>query len=72
MAIHSSILAWRIPWAKEPDGLQSMELQRAGHDGATNTFDFLFSLICKKTPERPHILMDLETLSPDVRWLVCV
>ena len=25
-------LAWRIPWAKEPDGLQSMELQRVGHE----------------------------------------
>ena len=24
MAIHSSILAWRIPWTKEPGGLQSM------------------------------------------------
>ena len=24
MAIHSSILAWRIPWTEEPEGLQSM------------------------------------------------
>ena len=24
MAMHSSILAWRIPWTKEPGGLQSM------------------------------------------------
>jgi len=24
MAIHSSILAWKIPWAEEPGGLQSM------------------------------------------------
>ena len=32
MATHSSILAWRIPWTKEPGGLQSMELQRVGHD----------------------------------------
>ena len=32
MATNSSILAWRIPWTKELDGLQSMELQRAGHD----------------------------------------
>ena len=24
MATHSSILAWNIPWTKEPDGLQSM------------------------------------------------
>ena len=32
MATHSSILAWRIPWMEEPDGLQSMRLQRVGHD----------------------------------------
>ena len=32
MAIYSSILAWRIPWTEEPGGLQSMELQRVGHD----------------------------------------
>ena len=31
-AIHSSILAWRIPWTEEPGKLQSMGLQRAGHD----------------------------------------
>ena len=27
IATHSSILAWRIPWTEEPDGLQSMGLQ---------------------------------------------
>ena len=27
-----SILAWEIPWTEEPGGLQSMGLQRAGHD----------------------------------------
>ena len=32
MVTHSSILAWRIPWTKEPDRLQSMGLQRVGHD----------------------------------------
>ena len=32
MATHSGILAWRIPWTKEPSGLQSMGLQRVGHD----------------------------------------
>ena len=32
MANHSSILAWKIPWAEEPGGLQSMVLQRAGHN----------------------------------------
>ena len=31
-AIHSSILAWRIPWTEEPGELQSMGLQRVGHN----------------------------------------
>ena len=35
MAIHSSILAWEIPWTEEPGGLQSIGLQRARHDLAT-------------------------------------
>ena len=35
MATHSSILAWRIPWTEEPDGLQSIGLQRIGYDLAT-------------------------------------
>ena len=32
MAIHSSILAWRIPWTENPGGLQFMGSQRVGHD----------------------------------------
>ena len=32
MAIHSSTLAWRIPWTEKPGGLQSMGSQRVGHD----------------------------------------
>ena len=32
MATHSSILAWRIPWAEDPGGLQSMGLQKIRHD----------------------------------------
>ena len=32
MASHSSILAWRMPWTEEPGRLQSMGLQRVGHD----------------------------------------
>ena len=35
MATYSSILAWKIPWTKEPVGRQSMGSQRA-----TNTFSF--------------------------------
>ena len=44
MATHSSILTWRIPWTKEPVRLQSMGLQRAGHDLATNAFTSLFNI----------------------------
>jgi len=32
MAIHSNILAWRIPWKEEPGGLQSTGSQRVVHD----------------------------------------
>ena len=32
MAIHSSILAWKIPWTEESGGLQSIALQRVGRD----------------------------------------
>ena len=32
MAIHSSILAWEIPWTEEPGGLQSMGSQRVRYD----------------------------------------
>ena len=32
LAVHYSMLAWRIPWAEEPGRLQSMGLQRVRHD----------------------------------------
>ena len=35
MATHSSIPAWEILWAEEPGGLQSMGLQRVGHNLVT-------------------------------------
>ena len=40
MAIHPSILAWRIPWTEKTGGLQLMGLQRVGHNRATNPFTF--------------------------------
>ena len=36
MAIHSNILAWRIPWTEEPGGLLCKGSQRVGHNWATN------------------------------------
>ena len=32
MAIHSSTIAWKIPWTEDPGRLQSMGSQRVGHD----------------------------------------
>ena len=32
MATHSRTIAWKIPWMEEPSRLQSMGLQRVGHD----------------------------------------
>ena len=49
MATYSSILVWRIPWTEEEPGwLLSMELQRVGHDWATNPFtlDFKCPISC--------------------------
>ena len=34
MAIHSSTIAWKVPWTEEPGRLQSMGLQRLVHDQA--------------------------------------
>ena len=35
VALHSSILAWRIPWIEEPSGLKSMGSQEVRHNGKT-------------------------------------
>ena len=42
MATHSRILAWRIPWTEEPGGLQSMQLQRVGHDCSSSYHILVF------------------------------
>ena len=36
MATHSSTLAWKILWTEEPGRLESMGLQRVGHNRATS------------------------------------
>ena len=46
MATHSSILAWRIPWAEKPGRLQSMGTHRVGHDWANSlSFHFHFRVV---------------------------
>ena len=37
VASHFSVLSWRIPWAEDPGGLQSMRSQTVGRGGATDT-----------------------------------
>ena len=50
MTTHSSILAWKIPWTEEPDGLQSMGLQIAGlnwgNEHMCTYISVYFILIC--------------------------
>ena len=42
MATHSSILAWKIPWAEDPGRLQSMRFRRVGRDWVTSLSLFTF------------------------------
>ena len=44
MATHTSNLAWRIPWTKEPGRLESMGLQRVRHDLGTAHLRYMSKL----------------------------
>ena len=51
MAIHSSTIAWKIPWTDEPGRLQSMGSQRVGHDCMTSLAHSLTRfVICEGFP----------------------
>ena len=59
MTVHSSILAWRIPWTEEPGGLQSTGSQRVGQDWAKHSLHLL----------QAKDLLELSThLSPSLHW----
>ena len=60
MATHSNILAWRISWTEEPGGLQSVELQRVGHNWATNTHTHTHTHIHKQLILKSNDLFILE------------
>ena len=47
MATHSSILAWEIPQAEEPGGLQSTGSQRVGHEWATKQQQEVLGLVLR-------------------------
>ena len=66
MATHSSILAWKIPWTEEAGGLQSMGLQRVGHDRAnehTYTCCSWFKIL-------PWLTTALSTTSWPTHWVL--
>ena len=48
IATHSSILAWKIPWTEEPDGLRYMGSLRVGQDWEINIF-FSLSMVLNST-----------------------
>jgi len=56
MAPHSSTLAWKVPWAEEPGGLQSMGSWRVGHDWATSLWLFTLMLWRRKWQPTPVFL----------------
>ena len=56
MAPHSSTLAWKIPWMEEPGRLQSMGLQRVGHDWETSLWLFTFMHWKRKWQPTPEFL----------------
>ena len=61
MAIHSSILAWRIPWTEKPSRLQSTGLQRVGHDWATSPH--LTLILCANKILQVLPILDFKTHS---------
>ena len=56
MAPYSSTLAWKIPWTEEPGGLQTMGLQRVGHDWASSLSLFTFMHWRRKWQPTPVFL----------------
>ena len=56
MVPHSSTLAWKIPWAEEPGGLQSMGSRKVVHDWATSLSLFTFMHWRRKWQPTPVFL----------------
>ena len=72
MAIHSSILAWRIPWTEEPGGLQSMGSQRVRHDWVTKHthIDYKSVLLCSIISIYTNYFITSSNLSSSIKkWL---
>ena len=55
MAIHSSVLAWRIPWIEEPGGLQFRGSQRVRHSWTTNISLFWYQLLSLRQMKKEKV-----------------
>ena len=68
MATHFSVTAWRIPWTEESGRLQSMVLQRVGHNWVTNTLweaYWFFSVVGNISLETSKSFLSLPLSLPD-------
>ena len=68
-AAHSRILAWRIPWAEEPGGLQSIGSQRVGYDWSDLACMWPFGTEKKCAWQCPHLLLGrmMKLLNQDLK-----
>ena len=73
MAIHSSTLAWNIPWKEEPGRLQSMGVSKRQTRLSNFTFTFHFSLSCiGEGNGNPLQCSSLENLRDGGAWWAAV
>ena len=61
MAIHFSVLAWRIPWAEKTGEIQSMGSKRVGHDRATHTIPFKENIWIQENKSGSQIISNFST-----------
>ena len=66
MATRSSILAWRIPWLEEPGGLQSMGLQRVGHNWSNLALMVLDLDVIEKKSQNMEVRTWTEVMAPEI------
>ena len=64
-ATHSSILAWRIPWTKEPGWLQSMGSQRVRHYWLANILTFTRHCGCNR-------IFCMENFRVNISHFICI
>ena len=69
MATHSSILARRIPWTEEPGGLQSMGLQRVGHDWVIKHMYYINNKAQKKFSAATKTHYELKLDAQGLPWV---